>query len=81
MSRKMCYLEMEKRGKQDIHKEIENSISQKMLHVPVRPPPLGCFVYFKRLLQDLDDSENQECNAKNKSQDCGKYTGQECGVG
>ena len=29
----------------DIHKEINNSISHKLLHVPVRLPLFGCFVH------------------------------------
>jgi len=54
-----------KRG--DLHKEINNSISHKLLHVLVRLPLLGCFVHLNQWLQGWDESKNQECNTKRQS--------------
>ena len=34
-----------KEEKMDIHKEVKNTILDKLLHVPVRLPLLGCIVH------------------------------------
>ena len=43
---------------QDVHDEIKNSFSHKLLHVLVRLPLLGRFVHPNRVLQGWDDSKD-----------------------